>query len=122
MKKLIVLGLLLVSFVSFGQGMTEKEKEEFKTEMKEKFQALKLSDDQKSKFEDIQMKYFDQMVAIRDSDAGRMSKMKSLKAIQKSKNEEVKAIMNEQQFEQYLELQKELRQTMKEEYKARKQG
>lgn len=122
MKKLILLGMLFIGFLSYGQQMTDEEKAAFKAEIKEKFQALNLSEEQKSKFEQIQTKYFDKMMEIQDSDKGRISKMKSLKAMQETKNEEVKAIMDKDQYKKYLEIQKEVREKMKEQYMANRNG
>ncbi|GLB50288.1 hypothetical protein [Neptunitalea lumnitzerae] len=118
MKNLLIVGLLLVNLMAFGQT-SEEDRELFRTEIQEKFQALELSDDQKVQFEEIQVKYFGQVEAIRASTDSRMSKMKSLKDIQKKKNAEVKEILTEAQYDSYLDIQKEVKKEMKSRYKAR---
>ena len=71
------------------------------------------SEEQKPQFEEITKKYAKQMKAVKDSDGSRMSKYRKVKSIRKNKDAEMKRLLSKDQFNVYLEKQKEMRKKMK---------
>jgi hypothetical protein len=82
--KLIVLSTLFLCFFNYSNSQRRKMGTEQKTEQREKFknnmEKLNLSDDQKTKFIDIQKKYGEQMKSLHQSGEGKANAeaMKSL--------------------------------------------
>lgn len=105
MKHLLLIGALLVSVLSFGQQV-KSEKEQYKAEVKEKFRTLELNDDQNTKFEEIQMKYYDKKATVNTSKDTDAVKAKSIKEMEKDKEKELKAIMTKDQYKRYTEIRK----------------
>lgn len=120
MKRILLVVVLLIGHIGIAQQTTDAEKEKFRAEIKEKFEDLKLSETQKVQFEAIQLKYFDEIRVIRDSGEGRFTKMKSFKKMQENKNIEMKDILNEEQYDKYIDIQKELQKELKKRYKQNK--
>ena len=114
----------LISSTSFAQSsadnLTEEQKEGIRKNVEEYATSLNLSEDQKPKFADITQKYAEQMNVVRDSDARRRSKFKKVKAIQKSKDAEMKTLLSEDQYKVYLVKKEEMKKRMKESRKKNK--
>ena len=89
-----------------------------KEEMMEYMSALDLSEDQRIEYQEITMKYGEQMKALRSSDKSKMSRFKEMKSIRKNKDEEMRNLLTDEQFEIYKEQQQEMQQKMKEKRKA----
>ncbi|MET0394391.1 MAG: hypothetical protein ABW019_14690 [Chitinophagaceae bacterium] len=81
---------------------------------------LSLSDDQYNKVYEINLKYAQQNETIRKSSDDRMAKMQAIKAGNEAKNNELKAVLTKEQFEEYKKMQKELREEAKEKMKERR--
>ncbi len=123
MRSVKLLSLCLAFFfagtvLSYAQTeapkVTDEQKEELAASMKEFLTALDLSEEQKSEFEAITVKYAEQMKAVKESSEGKFKKMKKAKSIQESKNKEMKALLSEEQYNLYKEKQKEMKEAMKE--------
>lgn len=109
-----------ISFAqSAGANMTEEQKEAFKKNMEEYVSSLNLTEDQKEAFKAINEKYATKMQAVKEGDGSRRKKMKQLKTINKDKNEEVKALLSDEQYEIYKEKTKEMQQKMKAQKKSK---
>ena len=123
MKSLKLLSFLLTIFLfgtnsSFAQSeainLTDGQKEELAKNMEEFFEVLNLSEEQKPEFESITKKYAKQMKAVKEDGGGKFKKYRKVKSIQKDKNSEMKKLLSEEQYEVYLEKQKEMQKKMKE--------
>jgi len=116
--KLLIIGLfILVSsnvVTAQGQGPSEEQKAQMAEEMEAFVATLNLTEDQKTEFKSINDKYRVQMEEVRDSGSGKFSKMRKLKSINKDKNKEVKAILNDDQYDLYLVQQEKMKKKMKE--------
>ncbi|MEM1321596.1 MAG: hypothetical protein AAGG75_15165 [Bacteroidota bacterium] len=117
MKSLKMLSLcfvlsLLSTSASFAQSqavsLTDEQKEEMAQRLEEYAEALNLSEEQKPEFITITKQYAEQMKAVKESGGGKYKKYKKVKAIQKDKNAEMKKLLSEDQYEVYLEKQKEM--------------
>ena len=126
MKSLKILSLFFALFFvamntsiaqSEATNMTDEQKEELAKNMEEYFKALKLSEKQKSEFEAITKKYAKQMKAVKDGGGGKYKKYKKVKSIQKDKNSEMEKLLSKDQYEAYLEKQKEMQKKMKDKEK-----
>ena len=113
---------LLISFLSFNTSfaqadapeMSQEQQAEMKKNMEEFVKVLGLSEDQKPEFGAITKKYAKQMVALRDSEASKMQKYKKLQSISKNRNAEMKEILSKEQYDAYVEKQKEMQKKMRE--------
>ena len=109
---------LLATWPANGQSSTdsfsEEQKEEFAANMEEFLMALDLTDEQEPQFREISRRYADQMKEVRDGGGSKMQKFKKLKTIRKNKNAEMREILNDEQYQVYLQKQEENQQRMKE--------
>lgn len=119
MKKLMMLTLLLtVTFVN-GRSQTRQSKlsEEQKQELKAKIEAYKvklnLSPEQETKVEDINMNYFEALSKLKSEDGSKLSKYKKFKQANSDKDRQMKAVLNNEQYETYKQQQKEMKQEIK---------
>ncbi|MGS2740980.1 hypothetical protein [Sinomicrobium sp. M5D2P17] len=120
MKKTLFILVILVQTAVFAQQEMSEGKEFYQEILQEQIHALQLEGDQKKAFTEISNKYYDKTMAIRESNASRMSRFKELKSLRESKDNELKAVLDENEFEAYKELQKENREKLKEANKKRK--
>ena len=99
------------------KNKTPEQRAQFQTEMMTT--KLKLSPDQTSKVQAINLKYAQEMDPIIKSDAGRFSKFKQAKALLKEKDTELKGVFTADQFKQYQDFEAEMRDKMKEKKEAK---
>jgi len=112
MRKMILTGIF-VSFFSlgaftqnFGMQFTPEERAQMQTEwMKEN---LQLNDSQLVKIEALNLKYALKMEKIKGIN-GNLSKLKAARKTSEDKDEKLKQVLDEEQFEFYLDKRKELR-------------
>ena len=100
---------VFVLVLMFGIGthaqekkLKEEQKELAKADLETYFELLDLNEEQKAKYEDIIKKYGDQLNLVQDSGAGKEDKIKALKNLQERKDDEMKVLLSEQQYELYL--------------------
>lgn len=100
-----------------GQNALPEMKEEEKTELQENFkmlvESLALSEEQKPAFIEISKKYGAQLLSLKDSGAGKFSKYRQFKSINKSRNKEMKKLLSKDQYKVYLEEQEKMQKKMK---------
>jgi hypothetical protein len=122
MKALKILSFFFALFLlgantSFAQSketeLSDEQKEELTQNMEEFLEVLNLSEKQKPEFEAITKKYAVQMKAVKENGGGKYKMYKKVKSIQKNKNSEMKKLLSEDQYEIYLEKQKEMQKRMK---------
>lgn len=100
----------LISVASFSQqakpdpeARAKKISEKMKTE-------LSLSEDQYAKVYDINLKYSRQMSGLRhEASEDRKEKMNAFRELNKGKQEELKAVLSEEQMSKYQDLQKKMK-------------
>jgi hypothetical protein len=124
MKK-IIFNVIFVSFFSlaafaqnFGMQLTPEERAQMQTEwMKEK---LQLNDSQLVKIEVLNLEYALKMEKVKGVD-GNLSKLKAARKTSEEKDEKLKKLLSEEQFQFYLDKRKELRKKAMEMAKERKE-
>ncbi|GAB4052208.1 hypothetical protein [Spirosoma litoris] len=113
--------LILFSIASFGQkgaqlGPPEERASRQTARMKE---VLKLSPEQETSVADINLKYAKQMQSVIETGGRNLKTMREAKSIMKSKDKELKGVLNKDQFEQYLTIKEEMMDKLKERRRQR---
>lgn len=120
MKKLMVSALfafLMVSVTttSFAQTqITEEQKAEMKAVAEEYIATLELTDDQKEQFQEINAKYADKMLTLKESKGSMFAKKKEVKSIKSDKAAEIKDLLSDEQYATYESFKDELNAKQKE--------
>ncbi len=113
----------LQSSCSFGQQKSIKDLKNSTPEQRADFQTklmkakLKLDAGELTKVQAINLKYARKFEPIIKSNDNRFSKLKQAMALQKEKDQELQAVFNKDQFNQYQEFEQELRSKMKARFK-----
>ncbi|QHV96930.1 hypothetical protein [Spirosoma endbachense] len=107
--------LVLISISSFAQrgqlGTPEERATRQTTRMKE---ALNLSAEQETSVADINLKYAKQMQSLLETGGRNLKTARAAKSSMKSKDNELKEVLNKDQFNKYLALKEEMMSQMKE--------
>ncbi|GAB4032291.1 hypothetical protein [Spirosoma gilvum] len=106
---------VLFSFVSFAQqrqmGTPEERASRQTARMKE---VLKLSTEQETSVADINLKYAKQVQSLMETGGRNLKTMREARSIMKSKDKEMKDVLNKEQYKQYEALRDEMRSAMRE--------
>ena len=94
--------------------LTDEQKTKIKEHLKESFEKLDLSEEQKLKFKEITKKYVLQMKTLKNSNQSKSKKIQEFKTIIEFKNKEMKELLSSEQYNVYEETQKERIKAMKE--------
>lgn len=94
--------------------LTDEQKTKIKEHLKESFEILDLSEEQKLKFKEITKKYVFQMKTLKNSNQSKSKKIQEFKTIIEFKNKEMKELLSSEQYNVYEETQKERIKAMKE--------
>jgi hypothetical protein len=78
---------------------------------------LKLSDDQLQKVKDINLRYANKMDSLAHSTQTKEARMDEFRKCSKMKDDDLKAVLNEDQFKEYLAKKDEMKKKMKEDMK-----
>lgn len=114
-----ILGLMLIILVGTTalaqeKKMTEEQKAQMEAQLEDYIEKLDLSEEQRPKFEEITKRYGKQLMVLKESSKGRLSKYKEFKSINKDRNKEMEALLSEEQYTIYMATQEEMQQKMKE--------
>jgi hypothetical protein len=82
---------------------------------------LQLKDDQVSKVQDINLKYANKMDEVKNSSGSKQDKTKTMKTNEDARDNELKSVLSDEQFKTYQSKKAELKKSMKEKGKQRKQ-
>ena len=108
MKIIYSVFLFLISFTVSSQ-ISEFNREEAKTAIENQIESLGLNDYQKTKFKEINQKYQQKLFDLKNSDKQRFTKFKILQKLQNEKDDEIKILLNKEQFKTYKNYQKQRR-------------
>ncbi len=109
--------LIVAGNVQAQSNMTEEQKEEARARYEAYQEKLNLSDEQSPKVEEINLAYFEGLSELRNSNASRLSKYRKFKGLSSKRDEDMKAVLTDEQYEIYKEFQKETREDFKEKRK-----
>ena len=83
------------------ESLTNENKEKINQQFEEYFKELNLSDQQKSKYIQISKKYGIQIKLLKNSSQSKFNKYRKIKGIKKSKDKDMKALLNHEQYNLY---------------------
>lgn len=119
---LIISSLLLVSQLYAQSPESRKTPEERAKSLTDKMkEELVLTDAQYQPIYDLNLKYAKQNDEIAGSSEGKRAKIKQIRSAQSNKEEELKAILTEEQYQKYGAMKDELKSKAKEAYKKGKE-
>ncbi|MDJ1496643.1 hypothetical protein QNI19_27165 [Cytophagaceae bacterium DM2B3-1] len=113
-SSLTLLTLLPVGQVSAQSKLTEEQKQELKARYEAYKERLNLSEDQSVKVESINRTYFEQLATLRNSDDSKLSKYRKYKDIKSTRDRQMKAVLDKEQYKTYESFQKEMKEEFKE--------
>lgn len=111
---LFLIGTNITCAQSKTAKLTEEQKEEVTNNLEEYAVALDFSEDQRPKFEEITIKYAEQMIAVKNGGGRKLQKYKKVKSIRENKDAEMKILLSKDQYKVYLEKQEEMKKKIKE--------
>lgn len=107
--------IIMVSTGAMAQSkLTEEQKKEFKAKYEANKQKLNLTEEQSKKVDAINMTYFEGLVELKASDAGKLSKYKKFKSLSSERDKKMKEVLNKDQYKLYKEQQEQMREEFKE--------
>ena len=83
-------------------------------EFAQQIERLNLTEEQKDEYIAISRKYGEEMRNLKDSGKSKFAKYRAFKAIQKNKNKEMKNLLSNDQYDEYLKIQEEMKKKLKE--------
>jgi Spy/CpxP family protein refolding chaperone len=117
MKKLLMIVWLMImgcASVYCQSRMTDEEKEEIVARYQAYMDELNLTEEQKPKVEEINTAYFQGLSDMKNTDASRLEKYKTFKALSTKRDDEMKKVLTKEQYTVYKENQQEQRKNLKE--------
>ena len=116
--------ILLSVFLIFISNTVSAQNLEFNIEramskIENHMESMKLNDDQKTQFKEINEKYRLKLEIIKNSDKTRFVKFQDLKKLRKEKDKEIKLILNEDQFKIYKTYQEQSKDKKRAAFKVR---
>ena len=116
--------ILLSVFLIFISNTVSAQNLEFNIEramskIENHMESIKLNDDQKAQFKEINEKYRLKLESIKNSDKTRFVKFQDLKKLRKEKDKEIKLILNEDQFKIYKTYQEQSKDKKRAAFKVR---
>ena len=110
--------LIATTAAAQERGFTSEQKAQMEAKLKNGFEKLNLTAEQKPKFEEITKRYGNQLIGLKQSNKGRLAKLKMYKSIQKNKDNEMRSLLSIDQYKAYEKAQEELRQKMRQKSKG----
>ncbi len=113
MKKVLILAgmAILLALQSKAQsGLSDAQKARLQSYR----DKLNLTDEQKPKVRAIDSVYFTGLAGLKQSQQGRLAKYKQFKSLSSTRDQQMKAVLTPQQFEQYQQFREEVKEEMKE--------
>ena len=121
LKILLLLAVIVMTSTvkaQTGSRLTEEEKAEARARYETYQERLNLTEKQSEKVEEINMIYFEGLSELRKSNKTRLVKYREWKTLSKTRDKEMKTVLDDQQYEAYKEFQAE----MKEDFKAKRKN
>jgi len=119
LKCVLTLSVLGIAHGVFAQSkLTEEQKKELAAKMKTYRAELNLSEEQQERMKAINTTYFEGLAALKASRGSRLSKLKQFRALSETRDEEMKRILDKEQYKRYKAMQNE----MKSEIKSRRKS
>ena len=120
LKILLLLAVIVMTSTvkaQTGSRLTEEEKAEARARYETYQERLNLTEKQSEKVEEINMIYFEGLSELRKSNKTRLVKYREWKNLSKTRDKEMKTVLDDQQYEVYTEFQAEMKEDFKEKRK-----
>lgn len=120
LKILLLLAVIVMTSTvkaQTGSRLTEEEKAEARARYETYQERLNLTEKQSEKVEEINMIYFEGLSELRKSNKTRLVKYREWKNLSKTRDKEMKTVLDDQQYEVYKEFQAEMKEDFKEKRK-----
>lgn len=115
MKIFVLLILVAMSCSLQAQSaMTEEQKQEVKAKYEEYRKSLNLTEDQEKKTEAINLEFIDGLAQLKGSQERKMVKYRKFKTLQEKKDNQMKDVLDAEQYKKYKTFQAEMKEDFKE--------
>jgi hypothetical protein len=105
---------------SYMNETTPEERAELQTEYMKK--SLMLSSEQEPKIHDLNLKYAKKMQDAYNTNDRKLQKLKTMKAVGSQKDQEIKSILNPEQYATYEKNKEEMKEKIRERAKEKRKG
>jgi len=118
MKKVFI-GVLLVFFCALttkaqtARQLSDEQKKELKVKMEAYKAELNLSDDQQSKFEEINLQFAEELSKLKDDNGTKLNKYKKIKRISDERNRKMKELLSADQYKIFQSHQDDVKKQLK---------
>ena len=119
MKTFFLSTILILMSITVSAQYTEYDIEEAKAKIEGQIESLNLNYGQKTQFIEINEKYRQKLESIRNSNKTRFAKFQDLKKLSKEKDQEIKLLLNKEQFKKYKLYQKENKNKIRDAFQMR---
>ena len=112
MNNWLLLFVLFLGTATMAQdldsGLSPEQEEKLQNAVEAYDEVLDMTDYQRTEFESILRKQTIEMIALRDEEGGKLSKYKKVMAIRDSHNAYIEKVLTVEQYELFLDKQKEI--------------
>ena len=119
MRTIILSVFLILISIKVSAQNSDFQKEKAKSYLENHMESIKLNDDQKVQFKEINEKYRLKLESIKNSDKTRFVKFQELKKLINEKDQEIKLLLNKEQFQKYKLYQKENKNKIRDSFQMR---
>ena len=119
MKTIIYFSLLLLMAFTVSAQNPEFNREKANAANEAHIESLNLDKNQKIQFEEMNKKYQKKLKEIKNNDQDRVTKFQDLKELRQERDEEMKLLLNEEQFKMYEQFKIQNKKKMRKEFKMR---
>ena len=119
MKTIIYFSLLLLMAFTVSAQNPEFNREKANAAYEAHIESLNLDKNQKIQFEEMDKKYQKKLKEIKNNDQDRVTKFQYLKELRQERDEEMKLLLNEEQFKMYEQFKIQNKKKMRKEFKMR---
>ena len=117
---IVCIAITILGANSYAQEkkMADSQKEELKVRLEEYFAKLALTEEQKVSYEEITKRQGEQIKLIKESGLSREEKLSEIRRIQSDKDNELKVLLTEEQYQFYLENKRQQRNNLLENHEG----
>lgn len=119
MKTIILSVFLILISIKVSAQDSELNREKGKSTIEDQIEFLNLNEDQETLFKEINEKYRLKLERIKNSDNPRFAKFQDLKKLINEKDDEIKLLLNKEQFKKYKLYQKQNKNKMRQAFEMR---
>ncbi|MFC7526551.1 hypothetical protein ACFQRK_21505 [Parapedobacter sp. GCM10030251] len=114
LKWVLMLAVCGLTTGAFAQSkLTDEQKEELLAKMEQYRAELNLSDEQQEMVKSINTAYFEGLAGLKASEGSKLSKFKKYRTLSETRDEQMKQVLDKDQYKRYKEMQKEMKGELK---------